>query len=92
MFSQLAFFFFSKFSHNVIVDINDNVKLANYHRARGIKDITTSVAEETDGVRWLCPEKTNNGTLPDSMPADVYRYVCLQCHCSMIVTIELTLL
>ncbi|CAG8549302.1 9088_t:CDS:2 [Paraglomus occultum] len=61
-------------SHNVIVDRNDNVKLANYHRARGIKDITTSVAEETDGVRWLCPEKTKDGTLPYSMSADVYSF------------------
>ncbi|CAG8508923.1 6157_t:CDS:2 [Paraglomus brasilianum] len=61
-------------SHNVIVDTNDNVKLANYHRARGMKDITTSVAEETDGVRWLCPEKTKDGALPYSTSADVYSF------------------
>ncbi|CAG8578372.1 1727_t:CDS:2 [Paraglomus occultum] len=69
-----SFLFPPEISHNVIVDKNDNVKLANYHRARGIKDITTSVAEETDGVRWLCPEKTRDGTLPYSTSADVYSF------------------
>ncbi|CAG8513172.1 7444_t:CDS:2 [Paraglomus occultum] len=60
--------------HNVIVDMNDNVKLANFHRARGIKDITTSIAEETDALRWLCPEKMKDGHLPYSTSADVYSF------------------
>jgi hypothetical protein len=58
----------------VTVCKGDIVKLGNYHRSRGIKDITTSVAEESDGVRWLCPEKVANGQLPYTMAADVYRY------------------
>ncbi|CAG8667885.1 1900_t:CDS:2, partial [Paraglomus occultum] len=61
-------------SHNVIVDMNDNVRLANYHRARGMKDITTSVADETDGVRWLCPEKVMDSNLSYSKEADVYSF------------------
>jgi len=58
--------------------MNDNVRLANYHRARGTKDITTSVADETDGVRWLCPEKVVDGRRPYAKEADIYRYGYIQ--------------
>ena len=54
--------------------MNDDVRLANYHRARGMEDITTSVAAETEGVRWLCPEKVVDSNLSYSREADVYRY------------------
>jgi hypothetical protein len=59
----------------VTVDKLGNVKLGSFHRARGIKDITTSVNGEIDGVRWLCPKKINDSSLPYSKAADVYRYV-----------------
>ncbi|CAG8532262.1 10152_t:CDS:2 [Paraglomus occultum] len=61
-------------SHNVVVDENDSVKLANYHLARGMEDKTTSVGGVTDSVRWLCPEKVREGTLPYSKSADVYSF------------------
>ncbi|CAG8579522.1 10892_t:CDS:2 [Paraglomus occultum] len=61
-------------SHNVTVGKNNIVKLGNYHRTRHTKDITTSVAEESDGVRWLCPEKVVDGSRPYSMAADVYSF------------------
>ena len=64
----------SDYSHNVTVCHNNAVKLGNYHRTRGTRDITTSVAEESDAVRWLCPEKVVDGMRPYSMAADVYRY------------------
>ena len=68
----------SDYSHNVTVCKNNVVKLGNYHRTRHTKDITTSVAEESDGVRWLCPEKVVDGSRPYSMASDVYRYGYIQ--------------
>jgi len=67
-------FSFKFYSHSVIVDTYGNVKLGNFWRCRGIDDVTTSISEVSERIRWLCPEKVIDGSLPYSMEADVYRY------------------
>ncbi|CAG8474122.1 5888_t:CDS:2 [Paraglomus brasilianum] len=66
-------------SRNVIVDMNDNVKLTKYLRDRRTDDcieIDSFVfADEYDVIRWSCPEKHDpNPTFPITMSADVYSF------------------
>ncbi|CAG8639655.1 2442_t:CDS:2, partial [Paraglomus occultum] len=61
-------------SRNVYVDKSHNVKLGNFYHSRKISDVTTSLADEHDHFKWLCPEKLKDSNLEYSMSADVYSF------------------